>query len=169
VAYFFDHCASESDVSVSVVEEDFLLARGELVPSVSLSELRHYEEVRDMFEGGARKLEGSGNGNGNAERLTTARSASTRNDATRAQLAATMKRVGSSRDRHAKPNGNHVPTSQVAARASDSEDDYVVRTDLLTLNGNGVGKSKGKGKSADVVHAVGGMEETNGAGEDLYD
>ncbi|KAK0860645.1 peroxisomal assembly protein [Friedmanniomyces endolithicus] len=169
VAYFFDHCASESDMSVSVVEEDFLLARAELVPSVSLSELRHYEEVRDMFEGGARKLEGSGNGNGNAERPATARSASTRNDATRAQLAATMKRVGSSRDRHAKPNGNHASTSQVAARASDSEDDYVVRTDRLTLNGNGMGKGKGKGKSADTHHAVETTEEPSGVGEDLYD
>ncbi|KAK1070116.1 peroxisomal assembly protein [Friedmanniomyces endolithicus] len=173
VAYFFDHCATESDMSVSVVEEDFLLARGELVPSVSLSELRHYEEVRDMFEGGARKVEGNGdgqsNGNGSAGGPTTARSATTRNDATRAQLAATIKRVGSSRDRHAKPNGNHTPAPQVAAGASDSEDDYVVRTDRLTLNGNGMGKGKGKGKSADTHHAVETLEEPSGVGEDLYD
>ncbi|KAK0848933.1 peroxisomal assembly protein [Friedmanniomyces endolithicus] len=173
VAYFFHHCATESDMSVSVVEEDFFLARGVLVPSVSLSELRHYEEVRDMFEGGARKVEGNGdgqsNGNGSAGGPTTARSATTRNDATRAQLAATMKRVGSSRDRHAKPNGNHTPAPQVAAGASDSEDDYVVRTDRLTLNGNGMGKGKGKGKSADTHHAVETMEEPRGVGEDLYD
>ncbi|KAK0920480.1 peroxisomal assembly protein [Friedmanniomyces endolithicus] len=174
VAYFFDHHATESDMSVSVVEEDFLLASAELVPSVSLSELRHYEEVRDMFEGGAKKkLEGSGgangNGNGNAEGTATARPASTRSDVARAQLAATMKRIGPSRDQAPKMNGSRAPALQIAATASDSEDDYVVRTDRLTLNGNGVGKSKGKGKSAEIHHAAQGMEETNGAEEDLYD
>jgi len=160
-------------MSVSVVEEDFRLARAELVPSVSLSELRHYEEVRDMFEGGAKKLEGSGgangNGNGNAEGTATARPASTRSDVARAQLAATMKRIGPSRDQAPKMNGSRAPALQIVATASDSEDDYVVRTDRLTLNGNGVGKSKGKGKSAEIHHAAQGMEETNGAEEDLYD
>lgn len=33
-AYFFDHLATPEDVSVTVMEEDFLAAQGELVPSV---------------------------------------------------------------------------------------------------------------------------------------
>ena len=33
-AYFFDHLATPEDVSVTVMEEDFMEAEGELVPSV---------------------------------------------------------------------------------------------------------------------------------------
>ncbi|KAI9712933.1 MAG: peroxisomal assembly protein [Chrysothrix sp. TS-e1954] len=50
VAYFFDHLASEEDLEVVVEEEDFDVARRELVPSVSADELRHYERVRRAFE-----------------------------------------------------------------------------------------------------------------------
>ena len=50
VAYFFDHLANESDLEVTVEEEDFDAARRELIPSVSVEELRHYERVRHAFE-----------------------------------------------------------------------------------------------------------------------
>ena len=50
-AYFFDHFATEDDLSVLVMEADFVEAQGELVPSVSAGELAHYERVRNSFEG----------------------------------------------------------------------------------------------------------------------
>ncbi|KAJ5668508.1 uncharacterized protein N7477_007078 [Penicillium maclennaniae] len=54
-AYFFDHLATPEDVSVTVMEEDFMEAQGELVPSVSLTsssakELEHFERIRQTFE-----------------------------------------------------------------------------------------------------------------------
>ncbi|KXL50398.1 hypothetical protein M433DRAFT_61377 [Acidomyces richmondensis BFW] len=51
VAYFFDHYASEKDTEITVTEDDFLKAKSELVPSVSMDELRHYERVKTTFEG----------------------------------------------------------------------------------------------------------------------
>lgn len=50
-AQFFDHHATPEDLSVVVHHEDFVKARRELVPSVSADELRHYERVRQLFEG----------------------------------------------------------------------------------------------------------------------
>lgn len=57
VAYYFDHHADENDPETQVLvrEEDFALARKDLVPSVSLDELRHYERVREQFEGATKK------------------------------------------------------------------------------------------------------------------
>ena len=49
-AYFFDHYATKEDVAVMVMEEDFLNAEKELVPSVSAKELEHYKRVREQFE-----------------------------------------------------------------------------------------------------------------------
>ncbi|KAJ5297145.1 uncharacterized protein N7443_008038 [Penicillium atrosanguineum] len=49
-AYFFDHLAIPEDVSVTVMEEDFMEAQGELVPSVSAKELEHFERIRQTFE-----------------------------------------------------------------------------------------------------------------------
>ena len=50
-AAFFDHHASADDVDVLVTEVDFAAAQAELVPSVSATELAHYERVRASFEG----------------------------------------------------------------------------------------------------------------------
>jgi len=55
VAQFFDHHATDADLDVLVTEEDFRLAKDELVPSVSQEELGHYERVRKEFEGGQDK------------------------------------------------------------------------------------------------------------------
>ncbi|KAF2400356.1 AAA-domain-containing protein [Trichodelitschia bisporula] len=66
VAYFFDHLASEEDTAVQVTEADFESAKRELVPSVSVEELQHYEGVRRAFEGagtkegGTKEAEGKG-------------------------------------------------------------------------------------------------------------
>lgn len=49
-AYYFDHYATKEDVAVMVSEEDFLAAERELIPSVSLGELEHYQKVRAQFE-----------------------------------------------------------------------------------------------------------------------
>ncbi|EKD21002.1 uncharacterized protein L3040_004620 [Drepanopeziza brunnea f. sp. 'multigermtubi'] len=49
-AYFFDHYATKEDVAVMVMEEDFINAERELVPSVSAKELEHYQTVRAQFE-----------------------------------------------------------------------------------------------------------------------
>ncbi|KAK1239022.1 hypothetical protein MKX08_006083 [Trichoderma sp. CBMAI-0020] len=51
-AYFFDHFATPADIAVMVMEEDFIGAHEELIPSVSAGELAHYEKVRALFEGG---------------------------------------------------------------------------------------------------------------------
>jgi peroxin-6 len=57
IAYFFDHLATEEDTAVMVTEEDFMEAHKELVPSVSADELRHYQRVRNTFEGTGKKEE----------------------------------------------------------------------------------------------------------------
>jgi peroxin-6 len=62
IAYFFDHIATQEDTAVMVTEQDFVEAHGELVPSVSADELRHYQRVRAQFEGAGKKEEGSSNG-----------------------------------------------------------------------------------------------------------
>ena len=50
-AYFFDHLATEADISVMVTEADFEIAKRELVGSVSAKELEHYARVQAAFEG----------------------------------------------------------------------------------------------------------------------
>jgi peroxin-6 len=50
-AAFFDHYSTPDDVNVLVTEDDFFAAERELVPSVSATELAHYERVRASFEG----------------------------------------------------------------------------------------------------------------------
>ncbi|KAE9985875.1 hypothetical protein EG327_004517 [Venturia inaequalis] len=55
IAHFFDYLATDEDTNVMVVEEDFEMARRELVPSVSAEELGHYERVRKAFEGEDKK------------------------------------------------------------------------------------------------------------------
>jgi len=76
VAQFFDHYAQPSDYAVEVCEEDFLAAKNELVPSVSVEELGHYERVRKSFEGDGGDKNGTGtaraaieNGSGNGNGL----------------------------------------------------------------------------------------------------
>lgn len=62
VAYFFDHLAAPEDTEVVVGQEDFELAVRELVPSVSVKELEHYNVVRSSFEKGEEKKEGLAHG-----------------------------------------------------------------------------------------------------------
>nr|OQO25710.1 hypothetical protein B0A51_07272 [Rachicladosporium sp. CCFEE 5018] len=178
IAGFFDHHATEVDLNVLVEEVDFAEARKELVPSVSLDELRHYESVRDQFEGAGKKQKSIED---TMESQNAPPSAQNNNIdpkvVARAKLNELMARKGSSRSAVSNDNGSAVGA---VAGASSDEDDYVIRTDKLKLNGsNGSnGKapvrpsapvrppsSKGKGKGkAKAVEQPG-----NDMGEDLYD
>jgi peroxin-6 len=163
VAYYFDHYANEDDTEVLVTEVDFTTARRELVPSVSLDELQHYERVRDTFEGVTKRPAS----NGNASRPSTARSAGSQQQNRYPPVPpAALKRAASSKNHSAGANGARNVAHPTTAGAFDSDDDYVVRTDKLSLNASD--KGKGKKMRADVA-IVGGTCDTNGAAEDLYD
>jgi peroxin-6 len=147
VANFFDHYAEDMDTQIAVTEADFTSARQELVPSVSVDELRHYERVRNAFEGAAKdsKLNGSAerkgvqDGRGNRRPLT---------------------------------NGSGRPHLQQAdGGVEDVDDDFVIRTDRLSINETKqafpVSKGKGKGKDTNSpVEAASGYADGE---EDLYD
>ncbi|KAJ3338453.1 peroxisomal assembly protein [Gonapodya sp. JEL0774] len=49
--YYLENMASPSQVQVEVIEDDFVSALDEMVPSVPMSELLRYERVREKFEG----------------------------------------------------------------------------------------------------------------------
>ena len=179
IAYFFDHLAKEEDTAVVVTEQDFVDAGRELVPSVSVDELKHYERVRKTFEGeGARKQE---------------------------EQKAIGPALGASAN-FARPPGSRVPSYDrskgkgkgkgkvdsvspfdggqadgEAGGKDDSEDDYIIRTDHLKLNGSSRGdgtgfdpakgkeKAKGKGKAKGSVEiAEGGFGDAAEGDEELY-
>ncbi|EMC93380.1 hypothetical protein BAUCODRAFT_238876 [Baudoinia panamericana UAMH 10762] len=161
VAYYFDHFATDSDTDVQVTEQDFVNAKRELVPSVSLDELQHYERVRDTFEGATRKP----NGVEPASRPPTARSAGSESHMpSRKRLTEMLKRGPSGVGKPSMPNGRHEATPPAAGGASDGDDeDYIVRTDKMSLR-SGASEMppnyiNGKGKNAEV----------NSSPADLYD
>lgn len=182
VAYYFDHYGTDQDSEVTVVEEDFMRAREELTPSVSLDELRHYERVRSTFEGTTKKDDAS------AEPGTLA-NPSQNGQSIRSRAMDAMKR--GSKNKLPTINWGPHPTPRAdtgEAAADEAEDDYVIRTDKLTLNDHAskayVGKGKGKGKIQESGYSpvVGerlsdGVNPTNngdvmqpdGDVEDLYD
>lgn len=175
IAGFFDHHATASDLEVQVEEQDFELARNELTPSVSYEELKHYEKVRDQFEGGAKKetpqaqLEGDMGQEMQAVSSSKSQMSESDKKFAREKFNELMARRTSSKNAVPQSNGggDHGGNS-----SGDDDDDYVIRTDRLTINGNAngngrpsVGKGKGKGKSRENPVA----EELDGEGEDLYD
>lgn len=175
VAYYFDHYATDEDTDVSVMQDDFMQAKAELVPSVSVEELQHYEQVRSTFEGAAKKVESNGNGGARAQNGTHAKSSGNA-PVPRAKLTELMRRAQSSKDRVTTLNGNgrsqQGSLPQMAGGASDTDEDYVIRTDRLSLNGSSgrppSSKGKGKGKSRDLPVPDGPVEAAE-ADEDLYD
>jgi peroxin-6 len=110
IAYFFDHLATEEDTAVMVTEPDFIEAHKELVPSVSADELRHYQRVRNTFEGAGKK-EDEKDSNGGA-----------------VQISSSAKGKGKAR-----------------APAAD-EENMIIQTENIDLNGHGSASSSGKGK-----------------------
>lgn len=171
-AHFFDHLATEVDTAVMVTEEDFLSAKAELVPSVSVDELRHYERVRRTFEGQAKEKE--------KEKAGAASGQMTIGDAAAAAAAAGQDgingvggggggkgkgkgKAGGARGKgkgKAMASGDDVGDEEGedddgnqadgVAEVDDDEDEYVIRTDhLMTANGS-AGKGKGKAATAEV-------------------
>lgn len=154
-------------------------AKGELVPSVSLDELRHYEHVRNTFEGTASEVDAKAS-NG----LPPV--ASNGHDHAGVHLARKMVgQLGKKSESAKGRGGSTLDESREGHHAegivgSESEDEYVIRTDRLTLNGGSVkapavpaspGKGKGRAaKSALVEDGFAARENGDGgAGEDLYD
>lgn len=117
-AYYFDHHATKEDVAVVVTEEDFLRANEELVPSVSAGELRHYEKVRETFEGGRGEAKEAG---GKLEAVA------------RSEEKGKGKAVS-------KGKGKAVATS-------DDDDDDEAYHGEGAVHGNGFVNGKGKGKA----------------------
>lgn len=192
-AYFFDHLATDEDTAVMVTEEDFLGAKAELVPSVSVDELRHYEKVRQTFEGQAKEKEGQG-------QMTIGQAAAA------AAQGGEKVPIGASRldggDSGAKGKGKgkekekekgkgkgkgrasaegdegidgedgdgNEAEHEAGGDEDEDEDEYVIRTDHLKANGSA---EKGKGKA---MAADGGGEMNGGAAfgegaegdEDMY-
>ncbi|KAM3418565.1 hypothetical protein BST61_g4542 [Cercospora zeina] len=158
VGYYFDHYGTDNDINVMVTEEDFTMARRDLVPSVSLDELQHYERVRSMFEGATKKQDNAGPEEPSAPHQTG--SNGTQN--ARSQALEAVKRA---------PRGNRAATNGTASSAApqngsnraqqDDDDDFVIRTDRLTLDSTqrniasptktSLSKGKGKGKSREAV------------------
>ncbi|KAF7196393.1 Peroxisomal biogenesis factor 6 [Pseudocercospora fuligena] len=178
VAYYFDHYDSEDDTQVMVTEEDFIRAKEDLVPSVSVDELRHYERVRASFEGATKKPE-----TGEAQPMSSS-NGSDRNGQGVARSGVMQGVNHASMGKATTMNGNArshgVPTS--IGHSGTDEDDFVIRTDQLSLINHTSGRSpsgkgKGKGKSHDVPNAIDAVASNqlspgpvNGeTGEDLYD
>jgi peroxin-6 len=175
IAGFFDHHATPSDLEVQVEEQDFELARKELTPSVSYEELKHYEKVRDQFEGGPKKEKSQAQlevDMGQEMQPVTSSSKSQMSESdkkfARDKFNELMARRTSSKNAVPQINGG----DENGGASSGDDDDYVIRTDRLTINGNangngrpasGKGKEKGKSRENPVV------EEVDGDGEDLYD
>lgn len=174
IAGFFDHHATASDLEVQVEEQDFELARKELTPSVSYEELKHYEKVRDQFEGGVKKEQPQSEPPievGQEMQTVASKSQMSESDKrfARDKFNELMVRRTSSKTNVSQTNGGGSHDENGGASSGD-DDDYVIRTDKLTINGNangssraGSGKGKAKGKSREAV------EEADEEGEDLYD
>lgn len=162
VAYFFDHFATEVDTDVVVAEEDFVAAWRELVPSVSADELGHYERVRREFEGGKDKDEKAPQLNG-AEANSIAKSQIAQ------MLRMQMQRASSELGGGVKGKGKGIDQSDNNEVANIDDDDFVVKTDHLSLNGTGKGKGKGKGRAESPDGATAAQfGDAAGDDEDMY-
>jgi peroxin-6 len=154
VAYFFDHFATEMDTSVVVAEEDFMAAERELVPSVSADELGHYERVRREFEGDKGNEEKPSQQTNGTDGNTIARDQITQ------MLRMQMQRVNS------ESGGNSLGKGKGVDRdfADSVDEDFVIRTDHLSMNGPGKGKGKGKARA----ESPNGFGDAAGDDEDMY-
>ena len=160
IAYFFDHLATEEDTAVMVTENDFFEANRELVPSVSADEIQHYERVRRAFESTPKKEE-------QKPQQQSQLSISQGPQGPSLQVQSSAKGKG---------KGKGVAAAPPDGTQSD-EDDYVIRTEHLDLNGS-AGSGKGKGKApASVGHgkgknsvdiAEGGFGDAAQDDEDMY-
>ncbi|TLD24691.1 AAA-domain-containing protein [Venturia nashicola] len=177
IAHFFDHVATDEDTNVMVVEEDFEMARRELVPSVSAEELGHYERVRKAFEGEDKKKMEETKKKIEEAKKNKASPTTTSNGkgASEPPGSTTERRIGSSntsmgkkalKSAHEAMDGENDDAEQ----EDEDNDPYTFRTDHLGTNGasnggdqsNGshaVSKEKGKGKSVISGFGDGGDDE----------
>jgi peroxin-6 len=169
IAHFFDHLATDEDTNVMVVEEDFEMARRELVPSVSAEELGHYERVRKAFEGEDKKkieeakknkaLPATGNGKG-VVGLPGGLARRRTSSSTNAGAKKVLKFANEATDGE---NGD--------VEEEEDDDPYTIKTGHLAVNGNShqtngshtSSKVKGKGKGVTA-----GFGDAAGDDEDLY-
>ncbi|KAI4717401.1 AAA-domain-containing protein [Aureobasidium sp. EXF-10727] len=156
VAYFFDHYATEADTSVIVAEEDFMAAERELVPSVSADELGHYERVRREFEGGKDKEESSSQQTNGTDANTVARSQIAQ------MLRMQMQRANSESGGGGGIKGKGKGVDQQVSDVVD--EDFVIRTDHLSMNGSGKGKGKARAESPSSAQ----FGDAAGDDEDMY-
>jgi peroxin-6 len=139
IAYYFDHWATEEDTAVMVTEDDFVEANRELVPSVSADELGHYERVRKTFEGTGKKEE---------QKPNVELSMANGQDASSFQNQGSLKGKGKGK---ADTSSQSYVDAAVAQQNDGDNNDYVIRTEHLDLNGSAENNSgKGKGKAASV-------------------
>lgn len=174
IAYFFDHFASEEYTQVVVTEEDFFGAQKELVPSVSAEELGHYERVRKEFEGGKEK---ENKDQSSAAATGLGKNGATARDQTAEMLRREMKQraitsANSSMNGQQGSNGTSNGKGKAMAPPLQNtvvdDEDYIVRTDHLSLNGSGKGKGKGKGKSVAIAAPEDGFGDAAAADDDMY-
>ena len=169
IANFFDHHATDTDTEISVTEDDFTNAKQELVPSVSVDELRHYERVRNSFEGVTKKPESEKD-----KARPSAMDHIADGDSSQHKVIDFAKRANGSKHMEPSINGGErfqYTTKQAGGGASDADDDYVVRTDKLSLNNASAkppsSKDKGKGKIRETPSTDGTARADTS--EDLYD
>lgn len=163
-AYFFDHYASKEDVAVMVMEEDFLNAERELVPSVSAKELEHYRRVREQFEKVEEKPNPQGreqSGKGKGKEIQKGIEENQTNESIRPR--SNGKGKGKAVDRKGKGKEKAVGSW---GEEDDDEDFFDERDGGGMVNGSGMGphRDKGKGKAREVVSGFqeGGVEDDEG-------
>lgn len=167
VANYFDHHATAADTQVSVSKEDFMHAKQEMAPSVSLDELRHYEKVRDAFEGARKKPPPLPPPSADiSEHPASPTKRPARVEESARPKFAEMRKQSSQNGYHGRAMS---ATGHRYGGDSDGDDDFVVRTEKLKL-GNGTSRpvsSRGKGKGK-AKGSVNDSVDGNGDG-DLYD
>lgn len=172
VAYFFDHLATGADTAVLVTEQDFLDANKELVPSVSVDELGHYERVRKTFEGSGKQEE---------HKAVDTGAVAIRQHSTSTAGYGSGKGKGKGIVKVGSPSPHDFGQMGDPIEREDSDDDYIIRTDHLKVNGTaggggggaepgkGKGKVKGKGKGKSSLDiAEGGFGDAAQDDEELY-
>ena len=172
VAYFFDHDATEQDTRVVVAEEDFYAAGRELVPSVSVEELKHYERVRREFEG-AKEAKAAGAGESAAAQPAARLDgvAAEVADTQRAKMMARMQRLVQDAQR-SRDGSSGMANGEARAKDpgdgvgvdDEDEDDYIIKTDRLSLNGSGKEKEKENDTGMGHGEGKGKGKATNGKG-----
>ncbi len=182
-AYFFDHLATKEDTEVVVEQEDFEAAMRELVPSVSVKELEHYDQVRRSFEEGGQeqKTEKAPS----AARLLLPSATRTPSTITSrdGREVGRRKQIGNGYG-NGSSNGNGERRGKVDQLVDEEE--FVLRTEGLSLgdreNDYGIGtregggstngiakdKAKGKGKQAVNQQLGFGFGDAAGGDDDLY-